>query len=68
MLAARGPTELMKCASAAELAAVGADPELHDCVNCHRLFRSDLGETLVDRAKSEVDEIALRMMKRGGVV
>ena len=68
MLAARGPTQLMRCASTAELAAAGADPEAHDCVNCHRLFSSDLGETLVNRAKSEVDEIALRLMKQGGVV
>ncbi|HRH79482.1 MAG TPA: radical SAM protein [Thiobacillaceae bacterium] len=67
MLAARGPTQLMSCASAEELAAVGADPASHDCVNCHRLFSSGLGATLVDRAKSEVDETAMRLMKLSGV-
>lgn len=64
ILAARGPTQLMDCASKAELAAVGADPQAHDCVNCHRIFSSELGEILVDRAKSEVNELAIQMMKR----
>lgn len=68
VLASQGPTFLMKFASHEELAESGACEGLHDCVNCHRLFRKALGDVLVERARHHVSEAVAKVFDEHDLV
>lgn len=68
VLAASGPSLFMQYATAAELETVGASEALHDCVNCNRLFGSQLGEELVARAHADISARARKFASVGPFV
>lgn len=51
LLAARGPLHFVGFLNPLEREELKIDEALHDCTNCHRLFRGPLGEEAVRRAK-----------------
>jgi MoaA/NifB/PqqE/SkfB family radical SAM enzyme len=52
ILARKGPRHLLGFANDAELREINVTDADHDCVACNRMFRSQTGEILVERATS----------------
>jgi pyruvate-formate lyase-activating enzyme len=54
VLASQGPEYFLRFAGEEERRAAGVEAGSHDCVKCHRMFSTGLGEILVGRAKRAI--------------
>lgn len=61
-LATKGPSSFLRYATAEEFVTLGIDEGMHDCVKCHRLFSSPLGDILVNRSKAALHAEADRIV------